>query len=145
MQYFKPPKYMVLKKQHKNRISGQVLKLQNLELKMGSIGLKALENGRLTPKQLEAMRRSLARKLQKIGKILFHVFPETAITKKPKEIRMGKGKGAIKLWIAKVYAGKLLLEISNIPPDQAREILFSAAAKLPVKTTIIFCSQRKSL
>jgi large subunit ribosomal protein L16 len=138
MRFFLPPNYTKKKKFHKHCIIGVESKMEVSELKYGIAGLQALENGRITPRQMEATRRVISRKLHRMGRILFYIAPEFALTKKPKEIRMGKGKGAVKLWVANVKAGRLLLEIANIT-DQvlAKEILLSAAKKLPVKTRYI--------
>ncbi len=133
-----PPEYKKKKKFQKQRINGYELKPHLLNLKVGTAGLKALENGRITPRQLEATRRVISRKLPRFGTIRFYVAPEIAISKKPKEVRMGKGKGVIKIWVAKVKAGRLLLEIANLSYENAKEILNSAATKLPLKTLFLY-------
>jgi len=106
-------------------------------LHLGVVGLKALENGRLTPKQLEAMRRVITRQFHRTVKIRFYVRPEIAITKKPKEVRMGKGKGAVKVWVANIKAGRILVEVQNVTLEKANEVLYCAAKKLPIKTLLI--------
>lgn len=138
MRFFLPPNYKIKKKFQKQRIFGFDYKPHLLELTTGNAGLKALENGRLTPKQLEATRRVITRKLNRNGKIWFRVFPEIAISKKPQEIRMGKGKGLVKVWVAKVKTGKIIVEISAASFEIAKEVLNTAATKLPVKTLLIY-------
>jgi large subunit ribosomal protein L16 len=145
MRFFIAPNYKIKKKFHKHKVHGFDLKPHLLELTTGIAGLKAAENGRITPKQLEATRRVITRKMQRTGKIWFRIFPEIAISKKPQEVRMGKGKGLIKLWIANVRKGRILLEIANTTPAAAKEILASAATKLPIKTIIIFQNSELSL
>jgi large subunit ribosomal protein L16 len=140
MRYFLPPNYKIKKKFQKQRILGFDFKPHLLELTTGNAGLKALENGRLTPKQLEATRRVITRKMNRTGKVWFRVSPEIAISKKPQEIRMGKGKGLIKLWVAKVKTGKIIVEISNVSFEVAKDILKSASTKLPIKTLLIYKS-----
>jgi large subunit ribosomal protein L16 len=132
-----------IKKIHKHKVLGREWKPHLLELTTGFAGLKALENGRLTPKQLETIRRIITRKMQRTGKVWFHIYPNLAITKKPKEVRMGKGKGAINLWVANIKQGKILVEISQIHLDLAKEIFKTVAAKLPIKTLLVF--QQKDL
>jgi large subunit ribosomal protein L16 len=138
MRFFLPPVYKIKKKFHKQKVYGSDSKQHMLEIKMGIAGLKALENGRLTPKQLEATRQIISRKMQRTGKIFFNVSPEIAITKKPREVRMGKGKGNVKLWVANIQQGRIVVEIANTTLEQAKEILLSAATKLPIKTLLVF-------
>jgi len=138
MRYFLPPVYKIKKKFHKQRILGFDSKPNVIDLITGQAGLKALENGRVTPKQLEATRRVITRKMNRTGRIWFRVSPQIAITKKPQEVRMGKGKGLIKLWVAPVKAGKIIVEISNVSITTAKEILLSAATKLPLKTLLVY-------
>jgi large subunit ribosomal protein L16 len=143
MRFFLPPNYKIKKKFHKQRINGFDFKPHLLELTIGNAGLKALENGRLTPRQLEATRRVITRKMNRTGKIWFRVFPEIGISKKPQEIRMGKGKGLVKVWVAKVKTGKIILEISNVSFEFAKEVLYAAATKLPLKTLLIYNEREK--
>lgn len=138
MRFFLPPNYKIKKKFQKQRIYGFDYKPHLLDLINGNAGLKALENGRITPRQLEATRRVITRKMNRTGKIWFRIAPEIAISKKPQEIRMGKGKGLIKVWVAKVKTGKIIVEISNVSFDIAKDILYTAATKLPIKTLLIY-------
>lgn len=138
MQFFLPPNLRKKKKYHKQKVIGHAVNANVLELTTGIAGLKAIENGRLTPKQLEATRRVISRKMLRTGKIIFRVSPNIAVTKKPKEVRMGKGKGAIKLWVTNIKAGCIIVEIVNTTNEQAKEILTSAATKLPVQTLLVF-------
>jgi large subunit ribosomal protein L16 len=138
MRFFLPPNYKIKKKFQKQRIKGFDFKPTLLDLTIGNAGLKALENGRLTPKQLEATRRVITRKMNRTGRVWFKVAPEIAISKKPQEIRMGKGKGLVKLWVAKIKTGRVIVEISNVSFDMAKDILLSAATKLPLKTLLLY-------
>jgi large subunit ribosomal protein L16 len=105
----------------------------------GSFGLKAVEHGRLTPKQFETIRRIFSRKIKKkTGKFWFRIIPSYSITRKPNEMRMGKGKGQIKYWIMNIKAGMVLFEISGISLEDAYNLLSVAKKKLPIKTKAIF-------
>ncbi len=134
MKNFQPPKLKINKKQHKGRIHLNKYNFNSFFLKYGIAGLKAKEAGRITPKQLESVRRYLSRVMGRDGLIWFNIFPDISITKKPREVRMGKGKGSIVVWIAKIYRGKILLEI--IAPIIGNEfnILRVAQTKLPINT-----------
>jgi large subunit ribosomal protein L16 len=134
MKNFQPPKLKIKKKQHKGRIQLNKYNVNSFFLKYGIAGLKAKEAGRITPKQLESVRRYLSRVMGRDGVIWFNIFPDVSITKKPREVRMGKGKGSIVVWVAKIYKGKILLEI--IAPAIVNEffILRVAQQKFPVNT-----------
>jgi large subunit ribosomal protein L16 len=134
MKKFQPPKIIIKKKQHKGRIQTNKYNYYSFFLKYGIAGLKAKESGRLTPKQLESVRRFLSRQMGRDGIIWFMVFPDISITKKPREVRMGKGKGNIVVWVAKVYKGKIILEI--VAPIIGSEFLLlkTAQKKLPINT-----------
>lgn len=117
-------------------------KLPNLEyksniLKFGTIGLKAAESGTITAKQLESARQAITRKLKRKGKIWIRIFPSYPITKKPTEVRMGKGKGSVSYWAAKVGGGTILFEICGVTMQKAISAFNTGGAKLPVKTLII--------
>lgn len=107
------------------------------ELSFGEFGLKTLENGWLKNTQIEAVRVILARQLHKGGKLWIRVFPDKAITKKPAEVRMGKGKGDIDHWVAVIRRGKILFELGGVPEEYAKQCFRLAAYKLPVKTKFI--------
>jgi large subunit ribosomal protein L16 len=106
-------------------------------LSKGFIGLQALENGRITSKQLEAVRKVLVRKLQRQGKIWFMVFPQHAVTAKAGEVRMGRGKGKIKHWVSRTKRGQILIEIGGVTSESALIAFSFAKKKLPIKTKIL--------
>jgi large subunit ribosomal protein L16 len=101
----------------------------------GEYALKATSRGRLTARQIEAARRTVTRKVKRGGKLWIRVFPDKPISKKPLEVRMGKGKGNVEYWVALVQPGTVLYEIEGVSEDLAREAFTLAAAKLPVHTT----------
>jgi len=103
----------------------------------GEFGLKATERGRMTARQIEAARRVMTRHIKRQGKIWIRVFPDKPITKKPLEVRMGKGKGGVEYWVAQIQPGRMLYEMEGVPESLAREALHLAAAKLPFKTTFV--------
>ena len=106
-------------------------------MSFGEFGLKSLERGNLTSRQIESARRAITRKVRRGGKLWIRVFPDTPITTKPLEVRMGKGKGSVEYWVAKIQPGKMLYEIEGVSEEIAREAFGLAAAKLPVKTTFV--------
>lgn len=127
------PKRTKFRKQHKGRNRG--LALTGNRVSFGEFGLKALEHGRLTARQIEAARRAITRSVKRGGKIWIRIFPDKPITKKPLEVRMGKGKGNVEYWVALVQPGRMLYEIEGVSEELAREAFKLAAAKLPVRTT----------
>jgi large subunit ribosomal protein L16 len=127
------PKRTKFRKQQKGRNRG--LALTGNRVSFGEFGLKATSRGRLTSRQIEAARRAITRKVRRGGKLWIRVFPDKPVSKKPLEVRMGKGKGNVEYWVAQVQPGKMLYEIEGIPEDVAREAFTLAAAKLPVQTT----------
>ncbi len=129
------PKRTKFRKVHKGRNRG--LALRGSTVDFGSIGLKSVERGRLTARQIEAARRAITRRVKRGGKIWIRVFPDKPITQKPLEVRMGKGKGNVEYWVAEIQPGKILYEIEGVSEELAREAFALAAAKLPVKTTIV--------
>ena len=106
-------------------------------LTFGAFGLKALEPERVTARQIEAARRAITRHIKRQGRVWIRVFPDVPVSKKPTEVRMGKGKGATEFWVARVAPGRIMFEIDGVPQDLAREALTLAAAKLPIKTRFI--------
>jgi large subunit ribosomal protein L16 len=130
------PKKTKYKKQFKGKIKGQLSNLQNIVF--GKYALKVIEEGRITAKQIEATRRTIIRKMKRLGFLWVRVFPNVPVTSKPTEIRMGKGKGNVSFWIAKVKKGQILFEISGISYENAKKILKSGSIKLPIQTKIIF-------
>lgn len=129
------PKRTKFRKQNKGRNRG--LATVSNKVSFGEFGLKATTRGRLTARQIEAARRTITRKIKRGGKIWIRVFPDKPITKKPLEVRQGKGKGNVEYWIAQIQPGRMLYELEGVPEDLAREAFKLAAAKLPVKTTFI--------
>lgn len=107
------------------------------KVSFGEFALKAVSRGRLTARQIEAARRALTRHVKRGGKIWIRVFPDKPISKKPLEVRMGKGKGAVEYWAAVVKPGRILFEVGGVPLDVAKEALRLAAQKLPVKTKFV--------
>jgi large subunit ribosomal protein L16 len=129
------PKRTKFRKVHKGRNTG--LALRGSSVAFGTIGLKSVERGRITARQIEAARRAISRRVKRGGKIFIRIFPDKPITQKPLEVRMGKGKGSVEYWVAEIKPGKMLYEIEGVPDDLAREAFALAAAKLPLKTTIV--------
>ncbi|MGA7975388.1 MAG: 50S ribosomal protein L16 [Pseudolabrys sp.] len=129
------PKRTKFRKAHKGRIHG--VAATGNTLAFGQYGLKALEPERVTARQIEAARRALTRFMKRAGRVWIRVFPDVPVSKKPIEVRMGKGKGSPEYWVVRVKPGKILFEVDGIPHDIAREALTLAAAKLPIKTRFI--------
>ena len=129
------PKRTKFRKAHKGRIHG--LAKGGTKLNFGSFGLKAVEPERVTARQIEAARRAMTRHIKRGGKVWIRIFPDVPITKKPVEVRMGKGKGNVEYWVAKIQPGKVLYEMEGVSEDVAREAFRLAAAKLPVITTFV--------
>jgi large subunit ribosomal protein L16 len=127
------PKRTKFRKQQKGRNRG--LALAGSRVSFGEFGLKATSRGRLTARQIEAARRAITRKVRRGGKLWIRVFPDKPISKKPLEVRMGKGKGNVEYWVALIQPGKMLYEIEGVPESLAREAFQLAAAKLPVQTS----------
>ena len=129
------PKRTKFRKQHKGRNRG--LALRGNEVSFGEYGLKALERGQLTARQIEAARRAMTRHVKRGGKVWIRVFPDKPITQKPLEVRMGNGKGNVEFWVAQIQPGRMLYEMEGVSEEIAREAFKLAAAKLPVKTTFV--------
>ena len=120
---------------HKGRNRG--LAQRGSRVSFGEFGLKSLGRGRLTARQIEAARRAMTRHVKRGGKIWIRVFPDKPITKKPLEVRQGKGKGNVEYWVAQTQPGRMLYEMEGVPEDVAREAFTLAAAKLPFKTAFV--------
>lgn len=129
------PKRTKFRKQMKGRNRG--LANRGNAVSFGEYGLKTLDRGRLTARQIEAARRAMTRHIKRGGKIWIRVFPDVPVTKKPLEVRQGKGKGSVEYWVCKVQPGKVLYEIEGVSEDIAREAFRLAAAKLPVQTSFV--------
>jgi len=129
------PKRTKFRKQHKGRNRG--LAQRGNAVSFGEYGLKALDRGQLTSRQIEAGRRAMTRHVKRGGKSWIRVFPDKPITKKPLEVRQGKGKGNVEYWVAQIQPGRLLFEMAGVTEDVAREAFRRAAAKLPVRTVFV--------
>ncbi|RMF18414.1 MAG: 50S ribosomal protein L16 [Gammaproteobacteria bacterium] len=129
------PKRTKFRKLQKGRNTG--LAFRGNKVSFGEYGLKATGRGRITARQIEAARRAMNRRIKRGGKIWIRVFPDKPITKKPLEVRMGKGKGSVEYWVAEIQPGKMLYEMEGVAEDVAREAFQLAAAKLPVPTTFV--------
>jgi len=129
------PKRTKFRKMFKGRIKGQAK--GGADLNFGSYGLKALEPERITSRQIESARRAITRHMKRQGRIWIRIFPDVPVTKKPTEVRMGKGKGSVEFWAAKVKPGRIMFEIDGVGEPVAKEALRLAAMKLPVKCRIV--------
>jgi large subunit ribosomal protein L16 len=129
------PKRTKFRKAHKGRIHGNAK--GGVELAFGQFGLKAQEPERVTARQIEAARRAITREMKRAGRVWIRVFPDLPVSKKPTEVRMGKGKGSIEFWAARVKPGRILFEIDGVPEDTAREALRLGAQKLPIITRVV--------
>ena len=129
------PKRTKYRKQMKGRNRG--LALTGNKVSFGEFGMKSTELGRISARQIEAARRVITRYVARGGKLWIRIFPDTPVTKKPLEVRMGSGKGNVEYWAAKVQPGKMLYELEGIPEDLAREAFRLAGDKLPVKSTFV--------
>jgi large subunit ribosomal protein L16 len=125
------PKRTKYRKMHKGRIKGQAK--GGTELNFGTYGLKSIEPERVTARQIEAARRAMTRHMKRQGRVWIRIFPDVPVSKKPTEVRMGKGKGSVEFWAAKVKPGRIMFEIDGVDEDVAMEALRLAAMKLPVK------------
>src|SRR3954466_14138437 len=129
------PKKTKFRKAHKGRIHGTAT--SGATLSFGQYGLKAMEPERVTARQIEAARRALTRHMKRAGRVWIRVFPDVPVSKKPTEVRMGKGKGTPEFWAARVKPGRIMFEIDGVSEETAREALRLAAAKLPVRTRFV--------
>ena len=129
------PKRTKFRKTHKGRNRG--IAARGNRVSFGEYGLKATTRGFITARQIEAARRAITRHVRRGGKLWIRVFPDKPITKKPVEVRMGKGKGNVEYWVAPIQPGRMLYEIQGVTEEVAREAFSRAAAKLAVKTTFV--------
>jgi large subunit ribosomal protein L16 len=129
------PKRTKFRKQHKGRIHGEAK--GGSDLNFGSFGLKATEPDRINARQIEAARRAMTRAMKRQGRVWIRIFPDVPVSKKPIEVRMGKGKGSPEFWAAKVKPGRIMFEIDGVPEAVAREALRLAAMKMSVKSRIV--------
>ena len=123
------------RKAHKGRIHGHASRCDKLNF--GTYGLKALQPERIISNQIEAARVALTRHMKRTGKVWTRVFPNIPVSKKPVEVRMGKGKGSTEFWVCRVKPGRILFEVDGVDEIVAREALYKASAKLPIKTKFI--------
>ncbi|HBG31372.1 50S ribosomal protein L16 [Candidatus Macondimonas diazotrophica] len=129
------PKRTKYRKQQKGRNQG--LAKGGERVSFGEFGLKAVERGRITARQIESARRAITRHVKRGGKIWIRVFPDVPVTKKPIEVRMGKGKGNVEYWVAKIQPGFVMYEMEGVSEDIAREAFKLASAKLPIRTAFV--------
>jgi large subunit ribosomal protein L16 len=129
------PKRTKFRKQMKGRNRG--LAQSSNKVSFGEYGLKSVGRGRITARQIEAARRAMTRHVKRGGKIWIRIFPDKPVTKKPLEVRQGKGKGNVEYWVAQIQPGRMLYEMEGVTEDIAREAFELAAAKLPVKTMFV--------
>ena len=129
------PKRTKFRKQMKGRNRG--VAVAGSRVSFGTFGLKAVDRGRMTARQIEAARRAMTRHVKRQGKIWIRVFPDKPITSKPLEVRQGKGKGNVEYWVCQIQPGRMLYEMEGVPEELAREAFALAAAKLPFKTTFV--------
>ena len=129
------PKRTKFRKMHKGRISGEAK--GGSDMTFGTYGLKAIQPERITARQIEAARRAMTRHMKRQGRVWIRIFPDVPVTSKPTEVRMGKGKGSVDFWAAKVKPGRIMFEIDGVSETVAREALRLAAMKLPIKTRTV--------
>ncbi|MGI9227307.1 MAG: 50S ribosomal protein L16 [Gammaproteobacteria bacterium] len=129
------PKRTKFRKQQKGRNRG--LAFNGNKVSFGEYGLRAVTRGRITARQIEAARRAMTRHVKRGGKIWIRIFPDVPVTKKPLEVRQGKGKGNVEYWVAKIQPGKMLYEMEGVDEQVAREAFRLADAKLPIKTVFV--------
>ena len=129
------PKKTKFRKAHKGRIHGNAK--GGSDLNFGAFGLKAVSPERITARQIEAARRTMTRHLKRQGKLWIRIFPDVPVSKKPLEVRQGKGKGSVEFWAARVKPGRIMFELDGVSEELAREAMALAASKLPVTTKFV--------
>ena len=129
------PKRVKWRKAQRGRMRGKALR--GADMIYGEYALQALEPGWVTARQIEAARRAMTRHMKRQGRVWIRIFPDTPVTSKPTEVRMGKGKGSVDYWAAKVKPGRIMFELEGVSEDVAREALRLAAMKLPIKTRVV--------
>ena len=129
------PKRTKFRKAHKGRVHGNAK--GGTSLNFGAYGLKAMQPGRITARQIEASRRAVTRHIKRAGKVWIRIFPDVPVSGKPAEVRMGKGKGSPEYWMCRVKPGRVMFELDGVEPEIAREALMLAAAKLPIRCKFI--------
>ena len=129
------PSKTKFRKQHKGRIHGKPQ--SGSKINFGSYGLKAKTPGRITARQIEASRRAITREMQREGRVWIRIFPDIPVSKKPAEVRMGKGKGSIEYWVSRIHPGRILFEVDGVSEEIAKKALLLGAAKLPIKSVFV--------
>ncbi|USG60260.1 50S ribosomal protein L16 [Sneathiella marina] len=129
------PKRTKFRKAHKGRLKG--IATSGTTLNFGAYGLKAVEPGRITARQIEATRRAVTRHIKRAGRVWIRIFPDVPVSKKPTEVRMGKGKGSPEYWMVRIQPGKVMFELDGVPLELAKEAFERGAAKLPIKTKFV--------
>lgn len=129
------PKRTKYRKQHKGRVKGETK--GGFALNFGAFGLKTLEPGRLTARQIEAARKAIIKPIRRIGRMWIRIFPDVPVSMKPAEVRMGSGKGSPEYWAAKIRPGRILFEIDGVPRELAEQAFALGAAKLPVRCKFV--------
>lgn len=129
------PKRTKFRKAHKGRVHGNAK--GGTSLNFGTYGLKAMQPGRITARQIEASRRALTRHIKRAGKVWIRIFPDVPVSSKPAEVRMGKGKGSPEYWMCRVKPGRVMFELDGVESEIAREALTLAAAKMPIRCKVI--------
>lgn len=129
------PKRTKFREAHKGRIKGDAKGGYTLDF--GAFGMKAMEPGRITARQIEAARRAITRHMKRVGKVWIRIFPDVPVSKKPAEVRMGSGKGTPEFWMCRVKPGRIMFEIDGVNRNLAEEAFTLAAAKLPIKTRLV--------
>ena len=129
------PKRTKFRKAHKGRIKGDAKGGYSLDF--GAFGMKAMEPGRITARQIEAARRAITRHMKRVGKVWIRIFPDVPVSRKPAEVRMGSGKGTPEFWMCRVKPGRIMFEIDGVQRNLAEEAFTLAAAKLPIKTRLV--------
>jgi large subunit ribosomal protein L16 len=129
------PKRTKFRKAHKGRVKG--VAKGGFSLDFGAFGMKAMEPGRITARQIEAARRAITRHMKRVGKVWIRVFPDVPVSRKPAEVRMGSGKGSPEYWVCRVKPGRIMFEIDGVQKPLAEEAFRLAAAKLPIKTRLV--------
>ena len=129
------PSKTKFRKQHKGRIHGK--SYSGSKLNFGSYGLKARNPGRISARQIEAARRAITREMEREGRVWIRIFPDVPVSKKPAEVRMGKGKGSVEFWACRVKPGRIMFEVDGVDFNEAQKALSLAAAKLPIKCKFV--------
>ena len=129
------PKRTKFRKAHKGRVHGNAK--GGTALNFGAFGLKAVEPGRITARQIEATRRAITRHIKRAGRVWIRVFPDVPVSAKPTEVRMGKGKGSPEYWMCRIKPGRIMFELDGVSAELAREAFERGAAKLPLRTRIV--------